>query len=159
MQRPFSRITDLVLVFSDCLQSLIPHMSKAGIEWADAKSYDDWDTITTALYGAIVGSAIAYTVEGESFSELAPYGMRMSDYSRVTFLFSKQFGSNKAFLMLETTASPFDTAVFVDLDAEGKPRRAVTRVPLRQTQFVALLQSSNGRQRELADVAVDELPK
>ena len=86
---------------------------------------------------------------------MVPYGMAMPDYFANSFLVSKRLGRNAPFLKLEGSELPFDTAVFVELDATAKPTTQILRSPLRSTEFVALLRSSE-EQRELVNVIIGE---
>ena len=155
MQRTFGKVTELVVVFRDCLRALVPHVTKVGIEWEDGKSHDEWDKITQALYSAIVAGAISYTVEGEGFGELMPYGMVMPDYAQKSFLFSAQFGPTAPFLMLEGMEPSFDIAVFLELDSAGKPTDRKLRRSIRELEFVALLRSPD-KEREIGQVVLNE---
>lgn len=155
MKRQFSSLSDVVLIFGDCLRVLTPYVSKVGIEWDDGKNYDDWDAIAQALYDTVVGGTVAYTVEGEGFDKLAPYGFIMPDYSNRSFLFGAQSGRDAAFLKLEGLELPFDTAVFLELGPDGKPTGQKVRSPLRNTTFVALLRSAE-EEREIVNVITAE---
>lgn len=155
MKRTIGKVTELVVVFRDCLRALTPYVGKAGIEWEDGKSYDDWDAIAQTLYSTIVGETIVYTVEGENFSKLTPYGLVMPNYTGQSFLFCAQHGRGAPFLKLEGIRPPFDTAVFLELDATDKPTGRETRAPLSKCEFLALLRSSRG-ERELVDVILKE---
>jgi hypothetical protein len=154
MRLSFGNVTELVMIFSECLRSLTPHVKKVGIEWEEGKNYDDWDAIAQTLYSAVVGSTIAYTVEGRGFRGLAPYALIMPDYSELSFLFCIQ-SKQLPFLRLERSERPFDSAVFLELDAEGKPTGGRTRKLLRDCQLSALLRSST-EQREIVDVVAEE---
>jgi hypothetical protein len=154
MQRQFGTITDLVTVFSDCLCALAPHVTKVGIEWKEGKNYDDWDAIAQALYASTVNSTIAYAVQGQGFSKLPPYGLIMPNYSQLSFLFDRQSGDSFAFLRLEQSDRPFDTAVFLLL-VESRPTGKRTRKLLRDCQMAALLRSTT-EQRHIVDVIAEE---
>ena len=155
MERRFNSVSDVVLIFSDCLRVLTPYVSKVGIEWDDGKNYDDWDAIAQTLFSTVVGGTIAYTVEGEGFSRLTPYGMTMPDYSNQSLLFNVQLGRHAPFLKLEGSELPFDTAVFLELADDGKPTDQKLRSPLRTTKFAALLRSGE-EEREIVSVITGE---
>ena len=153
--RRFGTVAELVIIFSDCLRSLTSHVTKVGIEWEEGKNYDDWDAIAQALYSAIVGATIAYTVEGKGFKKLAPYALIMPDYSQLSFLSCVQSKQRLAFLRLERSERPFDTAVFLELDSEGKPTGNRMRKLLRDCKLSALLHST-AKQREIVEVVAEE---
>jgi len=155
MDRRFGSVSDVVLVFGDCLRVLTPYVSRVGIEWDDGKNYDDWDAIAQTLYATVVGGTIAYTVEGEGFGKLTPYGMIMPDYSNKSLSFSMQSGRNAPFLKLAGSELPFDTAVFLELTSEGSPTGHKLRSPLRNTEFAALLRSTD-EEREIVNVIISE---
>jgi hypothetical protein len=155
MHRRFDTVSKVVSIFGDCLRALTPYVTQVGIEWEDGKSYDDWDAITKALYATVVGGTVAYTVEGEGFRELMPYGMVMPDYAGKSFLCSVQFGPKAAFVKLESSKTSFDTALFISLNADGTPTGENMRSRLSDTEFFALLRSAD-EQREIVNVIVDE---
>lgn len=148
MQRSFGSVTELMLVFGGCLRVLTPYVGSTGIDWQDDKQNEDWNTIAATLYSTIVGGAIARVVDGKGFDRLTAYGIIPPDYSRRSFLFSVQAGRNAAFWKLEGAELPFDTAVFLELDARATPTGRKVRRGLRDTRFVALLRSAN-EQREI----------
>lgn len=154
MERSIRSITELVAIFSDCLRVLIPHVSKAGIEWEEGKSYDDWDAISQVLYSTVVAGSIAYAVEGKGFRTLAPYGMIMPEYADESLLFSIRSGDSAPFLKLERSEVAFDTAVFVELNPAKKPTGRKIREPLLNCQLQALIKSP-GEQRIVSDVILE----
>jgi hypothetical protein len=156
MDRKFGTVSETVVIFSDCLRALSRHVSKVGIDWRDGKNYDDWDHIAGALYSTIVGNSIAYTVEGEGFKAIAPYGMLLQDYSRNSFLYSDQYGRTAVFVKLQSSEEPFDTAFFVCLDSEGRPTKEEKKSNLRETRLLALLRSDD-EQREIVNVIIEEI--
>lgn len=156
MERNFGTISETVVIFSDCLRALSRHVSKVGIDWRDGKNYDDWDHIANALYSTIVGNSIAYTVEGEGFKAIAPYGMLLRDYSRNSFLYSDRYGQTAVFVKLQSSEEPFDTAFFTCLDSEGKPTKEERKSNLRETRLLALLRSDD-EQREIVNVILEEI--
>jgi hypothetical protein len=117
MKQERGTVGDLVAAFGECLRALAPLLPKVGIEWEDAKQYDDWDAIAGALYSSIVASSVAYAVEGQPFERLVPYGLRLPTYAGKSYLYCRELGQNAVFLGLETKALPFDTATFCAVDA------------------------------------------
>jgi hypothetical protein len=155
MGQQFGSITELVVTFRDCLVAIAPIVEKVGIEWREFKQYDEWDGIASALYSSVVASAVAYTVEGESFAKIAPYDMLLRDFGQASYLFSPKFGQDAVFIRLETSNAPFDTAVFCRLNSDGTPSAERKRSLLRQTDFRALLRSKD-QEREIESVIFQE---
>lgn len=100
MNQQFGSITELVVTFRECLVALTPLVTKVGIEWREFKNYDEWDGIASAIYSSVVASAVAYTVEGESFAKIAPYDMVLRNFGQSSYLFSPQFGRDAVFIRL-----------------------------------------------------------
>lgn len=147
-------ITRAIEIFGDCLRSLIPHVSKLGIEWEQGKSYDDWDLIASALFSAIVERGIAYSVEGEKFAPLAPYDLKISDYETRSFLFDESSGQSAPFLRLEKSQRPFDTAVFTIAASSDAQLGGAVRIPLTECRLVVLLRLAH-EQRLLQSIKSD----
>src|SRR5476649_2526097 len=143
MEQTFSSITELVRTFSECLRALTPYVSRVGITWQDGQNYDDWDAIAQTLYATVIDNSIAYTVLGKDFVKLTPYGRTMPDYAECSFLYCTEAGESAPFLILVQSEAPFDTAVFIELDRNGKPTGQEIRKPLLDIQFRASLKSSS----------------
>lgn len=156
MEKKFGTITETLVIFSDCLRALSRHVTKVGIDWRDGKNYDDWDIIASSLYSAIVSNSISYTLEGEGFRNIVPYGMLLRDYSRSSFLYSDQYGQMAVFVKLQSLEQPFDTALFIFLNSDGKPTNEERRSSLRETRFRALVRSED-EQRDIVNVVLEEL--
>ena len=148
-------ITELVVTFSECLSALTPYVTRVGIPWKEPDNYDEWDAIASTIYSSIVVSTIAYAVEAELFAKLAPYDMSLSNYANTSFLFSRKFGRDAAFLRLESAVIPFDTAVFQRINPDGQPNEKQERDLVRELQFLALLRSEV-EEREI-DKAISNL--
>ena len=56
-------IKELLLNYKGVLQSLIPWLEKSNIPYKEGEAYDEWDTITSTLYEAIVINSINYSDE------------------------------------------------------------------------------------------------
>jgi hypothetical protein len=155
IERRFGSIGEVVVIFSDCLRALIPYVQRVGIEWEEGKNYDDWDTIAQTLYTTIVANAVAYTVEGEGFKQLAPYSLILPNYAHESILYCSELGPASPFLKLVRSDMPFDTAVFIELDRSGKPTDHEVCISLRRVQLRALLRCGE-EQRELVNVILEE---
>lgn len=100
--------------------AVAPIVREGGIPWDEKNSWDDWDTITDALYRAIIVSPIKYTYEGVKLYPFPNYGSQCSDYSLQSYL-SFVGGENEwAFVGLEAKLeAPFATAQFVRIASVG----------------------------------------
>jgi hypothetical protein len=147
-------ITELVMILSEALRALAPHVAKAGIIWEDGQNYDDWDDVATALHRGIVANAIASAVEGDGYFDFSPYGLSMPTYEKHSILFAREFGPRMPFLRLQSSghALPFGAATFIELNENGTDSGRRLSCPLAQVEMVALLRSSTGEREITAGI-------
>jgi len=60
------------------------------------------------------------------------------------------------FVKLQSLEQPFDTALFIFLNSDGKPTNEERRSSLRETRFRALVRSED-EQRDIVNVVLEEL--
>ncbi len=113
-------INALLGLFREALVALVPVFEAARIPWRDEEAYDQWDDISRVLYDKFVAEPIAWGLDTLDDLHLAPYDMRIDDYSRLSFIqvVSEDLptGSVAAFWRFATEVQPLDTAEALLLD-------------------------------------------
>lgn len=79
-------VKELVLNFRGALQSIIPWLDKCNIPYKEGEAYDEWDTITTALYETIVINSINYSDELTDKSPFPKYDFQYQDYNKLNLI-------------------------------------------------------------------------
>jgi hypothetical protein len=106
--------------FRDGLIVLIPIAEKSRMPWRKPNAYDDWERIEAALYESIVVSPFENMVEGCPWYPVATYDFHLETYQDKTFIGLAGDPAGAALVCLDTMNRPFDTCVFMRLDAEGR---------------------------------------
>jgi hypothetical protein len=121
---------DCALLFQEAMERLIPVAEKARMAWGEPQAYDDWDRIAAALFQSLVIDAVQNAEECKGWPPIVAYDSRLSTYDgRHSYLFDATEGVSSPFVCLETSAAPFDTCLFLRLDAAGAAGTAI-RKPL-----------------------------
>lgn len=79
-------IRELLLNYKGALQSLIPWLEKSNIPYWEGEAYDEWDTITSTLYEAIVINSINYSDELKDKNPFPKYDFQYQDYNNLNFI-------------------------------------------------------------------------
>lgn len=80
-------VDEVLRVFHDALEALLPLMDRAHIPWREGEAYDDWDAIAETLFQRIVGSAIEWGLHDTHESVCLPkYDELCLDYSELSFI-------------------------------------------------------------------------
>jgi len=110
-----STITELIGIFRESLEALIPAMEKARIPWREGEAYDDWDEIANTLFKSIVINSLAEELSGAL--HLSEYDVHYEDYSKRSFLqVATDSGDRTAFVKFAMVDRPFDSIYAVALN-------------------------------------------
>jgi hypothetical protein len=76
-------VTEIILIFRDALRALVPHVTKARIEWHEHAAYDDWDDIADVLFQKIVVASVLWALSevDRSGIDFAAYDMMYESYA------------------------------------------------------------------------------
>lgn len=77
-------VSELVGIFADSVEALLPHLARAKIAFTAEAAYDDFDEITAVLFNRIVRASVGDELEG--WYQLAAYGMYNGSYSSRSFI-------------------------------------------------------------------------
>jgi hypothetical protein len=124
--------------FRECLIALVPPLQRVKI-WPAC--YDDWDDIVQSLFRNVVIRTVEFAFEDESkVSQLdvPRYGVRYEDYSAKSFVEVVHPAISDMVVAVFAKfddASPFDSAVYICVDTEGKAAPEVRTVPVSGATF------------------------
>jgi hypothetical protein len=79
-------INELISIFRESLNSVIPSMEKGKIPWRKGESYDEWDDISHSLYKALIKTNLYKELEK---SNLVNYDGYYENYSKYDYLLVK----------------------------------------------------------------------
>lgn len=102
--------------FRDALQVLIPIAERIHMPWKEPNSYDDWDSICSAIFCSVVTRSVESATEGKGFLPILPYDKRVSSYSDKSYIAHLSEQGPAAFVCLQTKEQPFDVCLLANLD-------------------------------------------
>lgn len=153
-------ITELVLNFQGALQGLKLHVERVGIAWDRSDAYDEWDSLATATYQALVVEPLRSScpqIEREQFS-LATYDMLLPSYaglSVIEILPDKSQELIRVFHALGTLKTPFDMVEWRVVSLAGVPQSDVLEVsPLREARFALRLPDRGKRAHRIEEIVL-----
>jgi hypothetical protein len=116
-------VTDVLLIFRDALRALVPHVTRAHIQWREGTAYDDWDEIAQVLYEKIVVSSALWALpeHERSTAEFPVYNMTYDSYAgKAVIIVNEESDSERlVFHSFATQDRPFDRVRSRVVDAEG----------------------------------------
>lgn len=116
-------VTDAVLIFRDALRSLVPHVTRARIEWREGVSYDDWDDIAQTLFDKIVMASVLWGLpeEERSGTVLPVYDVMCDSYvDKSVIVVNAATGERLVFHSFATHDEPFDMVRARRVDGQGR---------------------------------------
>lgn len=122
-------VGELLTLFRDAMQALIPVAERAHMSWKEPDAYDDWDAICQAIYRSIVMGSIEHAEVVGRFMPIPDYDLRTSSYEKNSFIGNAASKEEAAFVRFETESVPFDRCLFAVLDPNSRvvsERRVLT---------------------------------
>lgn len=116
-------VTDVVLVFRDALRALVPHVTKAKIEWREDAAYDDWDEIAQMLFEKIVVASAVWALPEAERSQIhfAAYDVMYESYAgKAVIVVNTPNREKLVFHSFGTRDEPFDIVRTRIVDKEGR---------------------------------------
>ena len=130
MNKWSTSINELVEIFFEGLQALIPTMIKAKINFNDIDSYDDWDNIVESLYNSVVINSIknASNIEITQFLKYGHYNFDSL--------------SNKSFVILQRSIDENYFEIFINFNNIDKiiPSIKIGKVEKNTLKFKEILE-------------------
>ena len=111
-ERWLTSVDELVQIFRAALIALVPIADRAHMSWREPSNYDDWDSISAAIYNSVVLQSLENSSERDKYDVVPPYDHRTECFSYNSFLTAKDDPGACAFICFETNSSPFDTCLF-----------------------------------------------
>lgn len=109
-------VTDILQNFRRALAAITPMADEAGVKWRDGESYDEWDSVSQALFKSFVVEVIQPSDDDSKKLPFADYDLRYSDYSGLNRIFVKTPTSHDfyTFVAFSTNEMPFDSVRVID---------------------------------------------
>jgi hypothetical protein len=115
-------VTEVVLILRDALRALVPHVTRAGIEWRENAAYDDWDEIAQLLFEKIVVASVIWALPEVDRSpiDFAAYDVMYDSYAGKAVIVVKTANAERlVFHSFGTRDQPFDIVRTRLVDKEG----------------------------------------
>ncbi len=113
-------VDELLALFRDAIQALIPVAERAHMSWREPDAYDDWDAICQTIYRSIVIGSIEHAEGIGGFMPMLDYDLRTQFYGNNSFIGDATSKEQAAFVCFETEELPFDRCRFAVLDPNFK---------------------------------------
>jgi hypothetical protein len=113
-------VDELLALFRDAIQALIPVAERAHMSWREPDAYDDWDAICQTIYRSIVIGSIEHADGIVGFMPMLDYDLRTQFYGNSSFIGDATSKEKAAFVCFETEELPFDRCRFAVLDSNFK---------------------------------------
>jgi hypothetical protein len=73
-------VTELMQIFHDSLESLLPHLERARLPWREGQAYDEWDEISRVLFEKFVTESLKWAIAAEDTLNLPEYDLSYESY-------------------------------------------------------------------------------
>jgi hypothetical protein len=112
--------------FRQALSAVAPHFQRVEIPWQRPAAYDEWDSVASALFRALVVEVLRENPESFDRDGLAlpDYDLLVDDYSKYTVLIVENpllSAGRHVFHAFGTASQPFDLVETRRVSEEGKP--------------------------------------
>lgn len=100
-------VNELFLYFQGAIKAIVPWLDKSRIPYLENEAYDEWDTIVSSLYEAIVVCNIKSCNENKRYNQ---------DFVKYDFHYESYVGMN--FIIVNKCEDLNELSVFVSFSAE-----------------------------------------
>ena len=147
-------VSEVVVNFRTALLNLIPAFEKVELPWRRPDAYDEWDSVASALFEALVSSVLASRLP-ESLRvafKLAKYDLLLPEYATVSTIEVAApllpSGARHVFHALGTSVEALDSLEVRRVSPDGQPCESdLLRVPFGTASLrLRVLPAGTGRE-------------